>query len=268
MSTLGHPEQCRRQHAHSSGNALHGFTLIELVIIIVFGVVVMGSLLRLLDSSTRSYAAMDSLVELNQNVSVVLNRLTQDFMQAGADMPQRDSAVLCPRSDSIVLVCNPTSAFYPVVTDQDAITKLFIQDAEPFFGYTSIRHFVYDPETPYWNTYSLTSVDTANDTLHFASTIAIGRGDVLYCTQTRSYSLDTDKSFLFLNLDTGSVVLADNISEFSMQFFTDSGSTTTDWHEMRTCSLCVEVRHPTRKSSGTALKKRQCKMFFFRNRIF
>ncbi len=63
----------------------NGFTLVELLITLLIGMIVLGSLYTIFQSQQRNYIVQDSVVETQQNLRSVLAIMTPELRMAGYD---------------------------------------------------------------------------------------------------------------------------------------------------------------------------------------
>jgi prepilin-type N-terminal cleavage/methylation domain-containing protein len=89
-----------------------GFTLIELLLAVAISGIVVAGLMRFYLTGLTSYTFQEQMTAMHQNAQYTIKRLSEDFMQAGADLPDSGYPVITASAgvyNEVTLIMNKRS---------------------------------------------------------------------------------------------------------------------------------------------------------------
>jgi hypothetical protein len=171
--------------------------------------------------------------------------------QAGCNMPDVDSVIaINAKRDTLTMKVNPSGAIYTIPATIIG-TKVYVQDAAPFYGSTSALKQSND-NPPKYETLALSGVDTVHDTLQFSAVDTFYGGEVVFIQQTYRFFVDRGVYQLITSVNGSNSLLSENVDSMSARFYDSSGTQVTSWQTMQVCSLMVRARNPIPNASYTA----------------
>ncbi|MBD3419985.1 MAG: hypothetical protein GF398_07710 [Chitinivibrionales bacterium] len=245
----------------------HGFTLVGMLIALVISAFVLAGVTRLFQSSLSSYSKQEQLMEMRRTAQITIDKLTDMFMQAGADLPDTIECIDASGSDDVTLHLNLRGAYQKI--RQTATNSQFqIDNARAFIGLEKVNLLRTDGTESQLMLAGLP--DTLNDVITFASTVTLDSGDIIYGKNTYRYWHDPSNDKLHVVVDGNDAVLAQNVTDFSVTFLTLDELETTNWDDMKICSLYVAIETAVPLGKGASAKHRthdESKKFFLRNKV-
>lgn len=259
-----------------------GLTLIGLLVAVVVSGIFLAGLTSFFSRSTQNYSAQRQLLENQQGAQTTIEELTEALMQAGANIPSVDTAVLLPNTngDTIHLRVNPNGAEHLFVEGIIAQT-IDVGDAKLFMDESHLVHLhnTYPPvfedlyvDTTYTTGDFVEGVDTVNNKIHLTTTPTFYTRDLLYVKKPLSYYLDySSNQVKIVDTDGTEEPLADNVDTLRVRFFDSDGNQTMTWFDAVQCSLSVTVKAPTSsinysKHSDGKRRLTMKRQFHFRNK--
>ena len=94
-----------RQNLHAGLRAARGFTLVELMVSLVVGLVVMGAAITVFLANSRTYATTESLGRVQENIRVAFELMARDMREAAGNPCEKNLPVYN-------VLKNPTSQWY------------------------------------------------------------------------------------------------------------------------------------------------------------
>lgn len=76
------------------GPSERGFTLIEVLIAMMLGLVVLGAIYSSFYTQKKTYISQERMVDMEQNLRVALDFLTRDIKMAGRNVPQKEGLTM------------------------------------------------------------------------------------------------------------------------------------------------------------------------------
>jgi type II secretory pathway pseudopilin PulG len=239
-------------------NGSGGFTLVEiLVVIICVGILVTG-LFRLLTTAHWSYTTQDKLTDMHMNGQYAIKKLSELLMEAGSYLPgyrKNVNVIVCNGVNDINILANPKGGVYIFPAKQTAATKVVVDSASLFQGTDTLLYV--SPDTLI-SPLSLGFTPLLPCTLSLANAMDFVTGDALYPITTKR--MRQNGTSLCVGTDT----IADNIETLRMVFLDSLRSATTTWNTMKSCSLTVVSRTSVKvsNSSGDGYMRDTLRMVF------
>ena len=228
-----------------------GFTFIELLLALALAGIVVIGLSTLLKNSLTDYAVQTSLSDLRHNSHATIKRLTEIFMEAGADLPATGAPIIrCNGTQEVSMMVNSRRGIETINASLGATQDLPVTDGPSFRFSDSILIVFADASKGIGRC----AIDGSRNTNGFDKgikttgdpdtialrphTISFSTGDVVYPFSVHRYFLYKDR--VCLN-DTVNVI-AEQIDTFLVTFKTRSGITTTIWDSMYSATLYLNTR--------------------------
>ena len=173
----------------------NGFTLTELLVVMVIGSIVIAGAFGSYVSQQKAYTITESATFLQQNLRAAMYFIEKDLRMAGFN-PKKEASF----------------GFTSVLADSFSITK------------------------------DIGSSNSAND-----ENGAVDAGETI--------TYDVDSNNLRRNTGGGPLVIAENITDMTLQYFDSNGNTTTDGNSVRSVFLTLSASDGDRSRSLSALIK-------------
>ncbi len=239
-----------------------GFSLIEVLIAMVAGIIIGVGVVRFYRDSYHTYSLQDQLRERDQNAHFVVTRLTEILQQAGSGLPDTGWTMIKQGGGITSVAVNPRNAIQFNSLARPSSQNVPISDAAAWKNtgnvLVNVRYALIDyadPAKPIkrfsidtnYNTggFSKGIRDNATglDSLRLTTAVALSPGDRIYGYREDLYLLSAGN--LILRPDSvaaAQMVLAEGIDSLAFTFLNAAGSATTDWKQMRSAKIVVRAR--------------------------
>lgn len=251
---------CRSDSEPAAARA--GFSLIEVLIAMVAGIIIGMGVVRFYRDSYHAYSLQDQLRERDQNAHFVVTRFSEILQQAGSGLPDTGWNMISKSAGVTTVAVNPRNAVQFISLARPSSQFIPISDAGPWKNtgnvLLNIRFALVDFADPAKATakYSIDTTYNAGgfsrgikdiasgmDTLRLTAAIALAAGDRLYGYREDQYLLSSGN--LILRPDgnaAAQMVLAENIDSLAFTFLNAAGASTTNWKAMRSANIVVRAR--------------------------
>jgi prepilin-type N-terminal cleavage/methylation domain-containing protein len=270
-----------------------GFTLLELLIAMVAGVLVTGGLVRFYKDSYRAYSMQDQIQERDQNAHYVVTRLTEILQQSGSGLPDTGwDMITLPGGGITSIATNPRNAMqfisyglagsqYVPVSDASqwkSVGNVLLNVRYALIDYANIaRPTVKIGIDTLYNAsgFSKGVKDNASgmDSIRLVAAVTLSVGDRVYGYREDQYLLGGAAGTDLIIRPNGNaaeqMVLAENIDSLGFTFRNSAGAVVTTWKTMRSASLRVRARTamPDKRIAGLYRKLTLPMNVILRNRI-
>jgi len=191
-------------------------------------------------SSVWSYSLQEQLTDMNQNARYTVNRLSEVFQEAGANLTNILPVITQTTTSNLSVMVNPRGGKQIIASALSSVSLIPVSSAASFIGAKRIAVIpVAAPATPVYRDISA-APDTVNNRITVSSAISLAVGDTLYGCKTERYFLSGSN----LCLDTSTNVLAENIEHLSISLLdgTYPPSTVATWTDARSVRISVRAR--------------------------
>jgi prepilin-type N-terminal cleavage/methylation domain-containing protein len=269
-----------------------GFTLIEVLIAMVAGVLLATGLVRFYKDSYRAYSMQDQIQERDQNAHFVVSRLTEILQQSGSGLPDTGWDMISQAGGITTIATNPRNAVQFVSYDLPSSQFVPVSDASLWKRVgnvlLNVRFALVDYADPAKTTekfaidtnynasgFSKGVKDNASgmDSIRLAASVNLSVGDRIYGYRDDQYLLGGSSGTDLIIRPNASMeeqmVLAENIDSLAFTFKDAGGATVTSWKTMRSVSLAVRARNaiPDKRIPGLYRKLTLPMNIILRNRI-
>ncbi len=239
-----------------------GFSMIELLIVIVVSTILGVSVVRFYKDTYHTYSLQEQIADRNQNAHFTLSKYVEILQQAGTGLPDTGWSTLRISSGSITLGFNPRDAkqfndFDTPMSQFVAVVDgtLFANTSNVFLNTTHVLVDYMDRskmteqieiDTTYSGLGFVKGIkDNASgmDSVYIMKAIVLSVGDQIYGYREDQYALSGSDLVIRPN---GSVaqemVLAEDLDSVGVTFLTTAGIPTSAWDKMRSASVTVRAR--------------------------
>ncbi len=249
-----------------------GFSLMELLVVMVVAVILGTVLVRFYKDTYRTYSFQEQVSDRNQTAHFVLSKLVEVLQQAGSSLPNKRWLVIRPPVTGVLMRIgvNPRGAEQFIGAVAASSKKIAVDSAalfsasagNPLMNFTDVLlEFADTTRIP--PTVKLTIDVNVNsggfvagikdmaspikDTICVTTSQALVVGDKIYGYREDEYALSgTDLVVRPDGSIAAQMVLAENIESIGIIFRTISGAATTSWTVMRSASVSVLARTETK----------------------
>jgi prepilin-type N-terminal cleavage/methylation domain-containing protein len=242
-----------------------GFTLIEMLIAMVAGVLLATGVVRFYKDSYRAYSLQDQIQERDQNAHFVVSRLSEILQQSGSGLPDTGWNMITQAAGVTTIATNPRNAAQFVSYDLPASHFVPVSDATQWKAVgnvlLNVRFALIDYSDPTKATVKI-AIDTAYngsgfskgvkdnpagmDSIRLGVPVTLSVGDRIYGYREDQYLLGgatgTDLLIRPNSNSAEQMVLAENIDSLGFTFKNALGTAVTTWKTMRSASLAVRAR--------------------------
>lgn len=226
----------------------------ELIVAISLSSVVLVGIFRIFNSNNKSYNLQEQINEMHQNAQYAIKRLSEELMQAGADLPDTNYTYLFTKStvkDSIALMVNKRGAKQVCAYAVPSSRTIPIDNAIPFIGAEKLIRMVptravttYLIDKTYSTGHFVKGIDTTSETDSIRLTTAafLLAGDIVFATEAVSFFKDST----YLCMNSANNHLAENIDSLAIVLLDISNNPTTTFRLVRAAHIYVRSRtaHP------------------------
>ncbi len=220
----------------------NGLTLVELLVAIVSAFIVFSGIATLMISSARSFSKTENTIGMNAQANALIDRIGDDLMQAGADLPSNIISITPISTSNIRLVANITGGYqmFASACSTSTTKQIGVDRADAFLAspLPTITIRWADSSISYLVPLAL---DTAKDSLKLSAKTKFPAGTVLYLDDTVTYSFDAGTKTIHKKLNSTDLIYANNVDAFYVDFRDAANASTTNWAVMQSCSLSVTV---------------------------
>jgi type II secretory pathway pseudopilin PulG len=271
-------------------NGQEGTTLVALLIALAISGILLIGLMRLFNTSLKSYKLEEKDLDMQRTAVLVLDRLSEDIQQAGSGMPPEDTGLTINSTGTWIFIrSNPWGAYYYVMGYQTSATHHYVANAVPFLGIKNLIWEHWSNGSPVFDNRPISTgknggfwiygVDTTEDSISlWPSSDSLSRNDVLYARASNTYSWDNSAKIVTRVIVSDTVTYTDtiayNVDNLAAAFFDNNHSKLSSpiWTNIKQCSLFVSIKapFPDRNYNGYADHCRRTnlsKKFMLRNRI-
>jgi type II secretory pathway pseudopilin PulG len=269
-----------------------GFTLVELLIAMVAGVLLAVGVIRFYKDSYRAYSLQDQIQERDQNAHFAVSRLTEILQQSGSGLPDTGWNMITQVAGVTTIATNPRNAMQFVSYNLPASQFVAVSDASQWKPVGNIllnvRYALVDYADPAKATVKL-PIDTlynlsgfskgvkdnasGMDSIRLTASVTLSVGDRVYGYREDQYLLGgSSGTDLIIRPNSNAaeqMVLAENIDSLGFTFKNATGTAVTTWKTMRSASLAVRARTaiPDKHIAGQYRKLTLPMNVILRNRI-
>jgi prepilin-type N-terminal cleavage/methylation domain-containing protein len=242
-----------------------GFTLIEMLIAMVAGVLLATGVVRFYKDSYRAYSLQDQIQERDQNAHFVVSRLSEILQQSGSGLPDTGWNMITQAGAVTTIATNPRNAAQFVSYNLAASQFVPVSDATQWKAVgnvlLNVRFALIDYADPTKATVKI-AIDTAYngsgfskgvkdnpagmDSIRLGVSVTLSVGDRVYGYREDQYLLGGATGTDLLIRPNGNaaeqMVLAENIDSLGFTFKDAGGAIVTTWKSMRSASLAVRAR--------------------------
>jgi prepilin-type N-terminal cleavage/methylation domain-containing protein len=242
-----------------------GFTLIEMLIALVAGVLLATGLVRFYKDSYRAYSLQDQIQERDQNAHFVVSRLSEILQQSGSGLPDTGWNMITQAAGVTTIATNPRNAMQFVSYNLPSSQFVPVSDASQWKRVgnvlLNVRFALIDYADPAKATVKIAIDTTYNtggfskgvkdnasgmDSIRLAASVTLSVGDRIYGYRDDQYLLGgatgTDLLIRPNSNSAEQMVLAENIDSLGFTFKNAAGTAVTTWKTMRSASLAVRAR--------------------------
>jgi prepilin-type N-terminal cleavage/methylation domain-containing protein len=233
---------------------MRGYTLVELLVVIVMSAIIIISLFRLFNQSVWSYSLQNQLMDMHQNANYIIQRLTDEIAQAGGGFSPCVPAIFQAATDSSRFNVreNLRNGSYVFKSTFAGCTSFTVDMATGFWGADSIIQVYRNTATP--SSFSkITGVDTVNDIVRIAPQQTFNVGDTIYPFINRLYYQVATN----VCMNNASTILAENIDSLKIIFLDSVLQPTHNWSAMRSAKISVtsKTEQPDQRYQGSSDKR-------------